>query len=75
MKNRPEGFLKPEFIDPNSEQFDYIKELHRYLWRFVRFAFPDANGDLSDFVDPALDALEAMPIYPKRTIRLPQEDL
>ena len=61
MKNRPEGFLKPEFIDPDSEQFNYIKELHWYLWRFVRFAFPDANGDLSDFIDPALDALEAMP--------------
>jgi hypothetical protein len=44
MKNRPEGFLNPEFIDPDSEQFDYIRELHGYLWRFVRFAFPDANA-------------------------------
>lgn len=61
MKNRPEGFPGPEFIDPDSEQFNYIKELHWYLWRFVRFAFPDASGELSDFIDPALDALEAMP--------------
>lgn len=58
MKDRPDGFLKAEFIDPDSEQFDYVRELHRYLWRFVRVALPDASGNLSDFVDPALDKLE-----------------
>lgn len=58
MKNRPEGFLKEKFIAHDSEQFDYVKELHEYLWRFVRTAFPSASGDLSDFVDPALDKLE-----------------
>ncbi len=68
MKNRPEGFLKAKFIAHHSEQFDYIEELHGYLWRFVRIAFPGASGDLSEFIDPALDKLENMPIYPKRTI-------
>lgn len=58
MKDRPEGFLNPEIIARNSEQFDYIRELHEYLWRFVRIALPDASGNLSDFVDPALESLE-----------------
>jgi hypothetical protein len=54
MKQRPNGFLANEFISHKSEQFDYIAELHNYLWRFVRSVIPSANGDLSLFVDLAV---------------------
>lgn len=42
MRTRPEGFLSEEFIEHNSEQFDYIRELHEYLWRVVRAINPGA---------------------------------
>jgi len=35
MKKRPEGFLSEEYIDHDSEVFDYIRELHMILWRIV----------------------------------------
>jgi len=54
MKKRPKGFLAPDQIDHNSEQFDYIRELHDYLWQFVYTQYPDASGYLPDFVDAAL---------------------
>lgn len=54
MKNRTNGFLSKENIDHDSEQFDYITEIHNYLWKFVRTQIPNANGKLSDFVDDAL---------------------
>lgn len=54
MKPRPEGFLSEGHIAHDSEQFDYIRELHEYLWRFVRAEIPGASGDLTDFVDAAV---------------------
>ena len=57
MKARPEGYLSNEVIAHDSEQFDYIKELHDYLWQFVRVAMPGASGSLSNFVDDALEIL------------------
>ncbi len=44
MKKRPDGFLGNNKIDHKSEPFDYISELHDYLWRFVRCTFPAASG-------------------------------
>ena len=38
--------------------FDYIKEVHDYLWAFIRVAFPYAGGKLDDWVDHALQELE-----------------
>jgi len=58
MKKRPEGFISEEFISHYSEQFDYIRELHKYLWDFVYTVIPDANGNLSNFVDTALTVLQ-----------------
>ena len=54
MKKRPAGFLESGQIDHNSEQFDYIQELHEYLWEFVRTQYPNASGSLGSFVDAAL---------------------
>lgn len=35
MKNRPDGFLAEDKISHVSEIFDYVRELHLYLWRVV----------------------------------------
>jgi hypothetical protein len=58
MKTRTEGFLSREFMDHDSEQFDYIKELHQYLWRFVRCELPGATGLLGDYLDDAVEKAE-----------------
>ncbi len=58
MKNRPRGFLNDDKIDRNGEAFDYIVELHQYLWRFVCVAFPGAGGHLDDYIDDAIERLE-----------------
>jgi hypothetical protein len=55
MKKRSEGFLSEEKIDQSSEQFDYIRELHDYLWEFVRCELPAASGRLNDYLDIALE--------------------
>jgi hypothetical protein len=58
MKKRNRHFLSAEKIDHKSEQFDYIAELHEYLWRFVRAEIPEANGSLKDWVDNAVEKAE-----------------
>ena len=55
MKQRPSGFLSAENIDHDSEIFDYIRELHDYLWRYVKLYDPSASGKLSEYIDPVLD--------------------
>ena len=62
MKKRKEGFLSNQNISHNSEQFDYIVELHEYLWAFVRAEMPSASGNLDDFVDDALKKSKARAI-------------
>ena len=57
MKERPDGFIAEDKIDQDGEIFDYIRELHSYLWQFVYIAMPWASGSLSDFVDKALERL------------------
>ena len=59
MKSRPQGFLSNKNVPHNSEVFDYVAELHSYLWRFVRVARPGASGDLGDMLDDVIDSLEA----------------
>lgn len=59
MKKRQKGILSNDNIDHNSEVFDYIRELHEYLWKFTRCEFPGAGGQLSDYVDRALLKAEA----------------
>ena len=54
MKGRPKYFLAEDKIDQDGEVFDYIRELHDYLWRFVRIFNHSASGSLHDFVDEAL---------------------
>jgi len=54
MKPRPNGFLAEDKISHDSEIFDYIQELHDYLWQFVRVFRPSASGCLYDFIDDAL---------------------
>ena len=58
MKQRTPGFLSEEKIDHDSEPFDYIQELHGYLWRFVRAVCPGASGCIDGLVDDAIDKLE-----------------
>lgn len=59
MKPRPQGFLSKDAIPHDSEQFDYIRELHDYLWRVVRIVKPGASGDLADLLDGAIAQLES----------------
>lgn len=54
MKPRENGFLDDISISHDGEPFDYIVELHEYLWRFVRVHIPGASGDLGSFVDQAV---------------------
>ena len=58
MKIRPSGFLAEDKINHDSEIFDYIKELHEYLWRFVRVQFPFAGGKLDKYLDVAIEQAE-----------------
>jgi hypothetical protein len=59
MKPRPLYFLSEEHIDHDSEPFDYITELHDYLWRFVRCVNgPECSGNLHWYLDDAIDRLE-----------------
>jgi hypothetical protein len=58
MKPRPDGFLAEDKIDSNSEIFDYIRELHNYLWEYVRRVIPGASGWLNDYVDKGLEVLD-----------------
>lgn len=57
MKERPKAFLAD--LSRGSEVFDYIVELHEYLWRVVRSVEPGASGHLNHHVDRAIDLLEA----------------
>lgn len=65
MKQRPIGFLSKDSIDQDSEQFDYIVELHEYLWRFVRAEFPGASGKLDNYVDSAIERSEGRAQFKK----------
>lgn len=58
MKPRPHGFLGHEKIARDSEIFDYIVELHEYLWRVVNVAVPGASGSLSSYLPQAIEILE-----------------
>lgn len=58
MKPRAKGFLREELISHDSEPSDYISELHDILWRFVRSQYPDANGNLRDWLPIALATAE-----------------
>ena len=59
MKDRPNGFIGEDKVDHDGEVFDYIKELHEYLWRFVRLFSPSASGSLADLIDCVLDDVES----------------
>ncbi len=54
MKTRTDGFLSQSKINQNDEIFDYIRELHEYLWFFVKHELPFASGKLDDYLDLAL---------------------
>ena len=58
MKNRPYGFLAQDKIDHDNEIFDYIRELHNYLWEYVSRIIPSASGNLDDYVDRGLRVLD-----------------
>ena len=59
MKPRDWGFIAEDKIDHDGEPFDYIRELHEYLWRVVRAMRPGASGDLRELVDEAVEDLES----------------
>lgn len=58
MKARPPGFIADSEIDHEGEIFDYICELHDYLWRVARAMTPSASGCLGDFLDEVVEELE-----------------
>ena len=58
MKPRQPGFLADDQIDHNSEIFDYIQELHGYLWRVVHIVQYNACGKLNNYLDGSIEALE-----------------
>jgi hypothetical protein len=58
MKERPYTFLANNKIDHDSEIFDYISELHSYLWDFIRIAIPGASGTLDMYIDASLLVLK-----------------
>ena len=62
MKNRPTGFLSQSEIDHNGTIYNYIQELHGYLWRVIRAIDPLASGKLSDYLDDAIAKLEEFKI-------------
>jgi len=55
MKQRTQGFIADDKLDHNGEIFDYIRELHLYLWQFVYLFYPSASGSLTEWVDKVLD--------------------
>ena len=55
MRERQKYFLAEDKIDQNGEIFDYIRELHEYLWRFVRLFHPSASGSICDWIDETLN--------------------
>ena len=57
MKKRPPYFLSDTEIDHYGEIFDYIKELHGYLWQVIHIAFPWASGEIKEHLDNAIEAL------------------
>jgi hypothetical protein len=71
MKTRPEGFLSQRCIDHDSEQFDYISELHAYLWRFVRTQNPQACGNIDDHIDAAIHEAETKARGPLKPLSEP----
>ena len=58
MKARTVGFLAEDKINHDGEIFDYIQELHDYLWVVVRLAYPGASGSLRELLDGALSKLK-----------------
>ena len=54
-KERSDGFLAEDKIDHNGEIFNYIQELHEYLWTFVNVFCPGGGGSLCDCIDRAVD--------------------
>lgn len=58
MRDRTKGFLSDENINHKSEQFDYIEELHDYLWRFIRAELPGSSGHITKYIDIALEQAE-----------------
>ena len=59
MKNRKFGFLSGNHINQKGEPFDYIKELHSYLWRFINVEFPNAAGSIEKYLDVTIEKMEA----------------
>jgi hypothetical protein len=54
VKERTKGFLRDEIISHDSEVFDYISELHDYLWQFCRILNPGTGGHLHNIIDAEL---------------------
>ena len=58
MKPRAKGLVRDKLLSIDNGPFDYISELHDILWRFVRTQYPEANGNLRDWLPIALAKAE-----------------
>lgn len=58
MIERPHGFLNPDKLD--GHVFDYVRELHEYLWQVIRAVKPGASGCISDHLDEAVGRLNKL---------------
>ena len=58
MKIRPNGFLAEDKISHDSEIFDYISELHGYIWLYIDKIMPGASGNIRDYIDKGLEVLD-----------------
>ena len=66
LRPRSPGFLADCNLPHGSEQFDYVKNLHEVLWRFVKVEYPHASGVLSDWIPIALAAAERRAATPPK---------
>ena len=60
MDARPGGFLADEQLRHDSQAFQYIVELHGYLWRIAVLVTPGASGILNNLYPMTIERLATL---------------
>ena len=50
-------FLIKEVVDRDSLQFKYIQMLHSRLWEIIKHFYPQADGNILEYLDKATENL------------------